>query len=770
MSEKDKPVDVAVFFDYENIVFSVRNNFNVNANFEDLMDKCKEFGRVVVAHAFADWNRQSSAMIPALISNGFDPVYVPSFLMGSDGQQSVRKNAVDMYMAIDAMDVLHNRRNVDTFILLTGDSDFLPLVNAIRRSGNRVIAIGVDGSSSSHLAQSVDDFIFYSQVSPLPNTQPQKRLKEPYEALAEAIRQLHTEGRSTVLPNVKLMMAELMGGFDEKKLADSKGRRFQKFKDFVQEAEKRGVARLVTTGTVNEVFLADDYHSEAYLKSRAASTPKPVNGETAVSKPAPVAKESKEKERGTAVVVVPPAPAPATPTRPQPALEEAFALLAQAARKAIAEEKSNKVTSIKSIMLEIDPNFDEKGIEVDGEKKFTRFNEFIEAALAAGYIKITGRGQAKNVEPGDKAPAAVAEVEAETQVAETAVVVAEAKDETAVAAPLATVTVIAEEASAPDLNNMKKGSDYESRSLIVDSLRLFNTYPAPFLKIEAFCRQIRNERNVFLPSPKVRDLLTEATRGAGILKRVSPQGVSPAQYEFNDDSVLVAAFLGVPVTETAADAPAKKDKRKKDKQGQGKPKQEQTQPVAEVVAEVAAEVAAPAEEPKKRGRKPKVEQAPAEEPKKRGRKPKAEKAEAEEPKKRGRKPKAEQAAAEEPKKRGRKPKAEQASAKPKGKRGRPAKEQPAAPALVQPTSPEVLAATFEMMKTAVAEAQAEGKSARLTAVKARMRRMQEGFDETQLTNAEGQPFTRLIELAQAAEAAGYVTISGSGVATELNLA
>jgi uncharacterized LabA/DUF88 family protein len=111
MSERDKPVDVAVFFDYENIVFSVRNNFNVNANFEDLMDKCKDFGRVVVAHAFADWNRQSAAMIPALISNGFDPVYVPSFLMGSDGQQSVRKNAVDMYMAIDAMDVLHNRRN-----------------------------------------------------------------------------------------------------------------------------------------------------------------------------------------------------------------------------------------------------------------------------------------------------------------------------------------------------------------------------------------------------------------------------------------------------------------------------------------------------------------------------------------------------------------------------------------------------------------------------------------------------------------------------------
>lgn len=746
MSERDKQVDVAVFFDYENIVFSVRNNFNVNANFEDLMDKCKEFGRVVVAHAFADWNRQSAAMIPALISNGFDPVYVPSFQMGNDGQQSVRKNAVDMYLAIDAMDVLHNRRNVETFILLTGDSDFLPLVNAVRRSGKRVIAIGVDGSSSSHLAQSVDEFIFYSQVSPLPNTQPQKRIKDVFEALSEAVKQLQSEGRSSVLPNVKMMMAELMGGFDEKKHTDSKGRRFQKFKDFVQEAERRGVARLVTTGTVNEVFLSDDYHSDAYLKSRAASSAKlnsgrPVNGRPGTEKQ--LAEEPMpESEVGDTADVI----------RTGPSLSQSFALLAQAARKAQAEQKSNKVTSIKSIMLEIDPSFDEKEIEVDGEKKFARFNEFIEAALDAGYIKIVGRGAAKSVEAADD----------QTSVAETAVeeVVAQPEPIAAVAPPApepimadeVEVAVDAAPAGPMDLDGLEKTSEQQNRQLIVAGLRQFNTYPAPFLKIEAFCRQVRNERRIFMPSPKVRDLLTEATRAAGLLKRVSPQGVSPAQYEFQNDDKLVAAFLGIPVEEAAAEIVV-----------------EEVTPVVEAVVAVetpAAVAPEPAPTKSKRGRKPgsknkqkkdekaeKMDEAQA----------KAPVAKADAPKKRGRKPKA------KPAEDTAKPK-ETAQAEPKAKRkpGRPPKNAKAKAPIAQPASSYTLTEAFELLQSTVNLAESEGKSCRLAAIKNRLRGTHGDFDEGQLVTANGQPFTRFMEFAQAAETAGYVTMSGTGVAMEVH--
>ncbi|MCA9980889.1 MAG: NYN domain-containing protein, partial [Anaerolineales bacterium] len=367
----EKLADVAVFFDFENIVFSLRNNYNINANFEDLMDKCKEFGRVVVAHSFADWNRHSPAMIPALMSNGFDPVYVPSFTMGNDGQTAIRKNAVDMYMAIDAMDILHNRKSVDTFILLTGDSDFLPLVNAIRREGRRVIAIGVDGSTSSHLAQAVDDFIFYSQFSEIPSANFKRRPRNIYEGLVEAINELQSRQRSSVLPNVKMMMAELMGGFDEKKHTDSQGRRFQKFKEFVQEGERRGMVKLVTTGTVNEVFLADDQRA---IQAR--------------------------KEKPEAVK-----------TSGQPKLDEAYELLAQAASKAIEENKSSRPSSIKGIMTSLHNGFNEKEIEVSGKKPFGRFGEFVKAAEEAGYVKVTGKGHSRRILPPKDEP----ETESEEQ-------------------------------------------------------------------------------------------------------------------------------------------------------------------------------------------------------------------------------------------------------------------------------------------------------------------------------------------------------------------
>lgn len=524
----NQSVDVAVFFDYENIVYSVRNNYNINANFEDLMDKCKEFGRVVVARAFADWNRQSPAMIPALISNGFDPVYVPSFQMGNDGHQSIRKNAVDMYMAIDAMDILHNRKNVDTFILLTGDSDFLPLVNAARREGNRVIAIGVDGSSSSHLAQSVDEFIFYSQVSSLPDMP--KKPRDIYEGIVQAIKELQKTNKSTVLPNVKLMMNELMGGFDEKKHSDSKGRRFQKFKEFVQDAERRGLVRLITTGTVNEVFLGRKDNKESGAKSGSHSN----------------------RSNNTAEKQAKPA---------QPSVEEAYLLLIKAVYAAQEEDKPTIASAIKNSMVNLEPNFNEKEITVDGQRPFSRFGEFLSSAEKKGYVRLDGKGSQKVITPlktVDGNDIASDKPTAETKAVEKVEKKAgKPAEETAVATqkPEPKKEKREEQPSASassDYQSMERTSEQESKQLIIDALRLFDSYPAPFLKIEAFCRQVRNDRKVFLPSPKVRELLTEATRQAGVLKRVSPPGVSPAQYQFDDDGELIGGYLGIPATAVEA--------------------------------------------------------------------------------------------------------------------------------------------------------------------------------------------------------------------------
>jgi uncharacterized protein (TIGR00288 family) len=301
--------DVAVFIDFENVYVSVRDKLDANPNFEMIMDRCEDFGRVVIARAYADWYRYPR-VTSALYANGIEPMYVPTYYydreMGRTGRAI--KNSVDMNLCIDAMKTLFTNTNIAKFVLATGDRDFIPLVNSIRQQGKEVIVIGIGGAASAHLAQSADEFIFYEQlVGKKPNEleQDQPRAKMPekgrehegaeeeelpqirgrdreaprvepraeapraeapqaetpvqldiYDTLVNAINLARERGYVCSFGSLKLLMKELMGGdFREGKYKDASGRPFAKFKDFVLEAERRGKVQVFTNGTVNEVFL-----------------------------------------------------------------------------------------------------------------------------------------------------------------------------------------------------------------------------------------------------------------------------------------------------------------------------------------------------------------------------------------------------------------------------------------------------------------------------------------------------------------------------------
>ncbi|MEM7798884.1 MAG: NYN domain-containing protein [Chloroflexota bacterium] len=524
-----KTDDVAVFFDFENIVYALRNGYNVNANFEDIMDHCKEYGRVVVAHVFADWNRHSPSMITALMSNGFDPVYVPSFYTDEGGEKTLRKNAVDMYMAIDAMDTLHNRKSVDTFILLTGDSDFLPLVNAIRREGNKVLALGVDGAVSSNLAQAVDEFTFYSQVSDIPSNKLKTRPKDIYEGLVQSVKRLQKQRKSALLPNVKMMMAELLGGFDEKKHADSKGRRFQKFKEFVQEAEKRGMVQLHSTGTVNEIFLPDqEITSSRSDKDRDRSDKDKRGRDRDRDKDKD---KDREKEKSKEVEK---AAAPAASSNNRMTLDTGFALLVDAVNTAVQQNKSLRASSIKGIMSDKSSGFDEKSLEMpEGQEPFQRFSEFTAAAAANGLVMIKGESTRQEVHPVEGA-AVPATIEA-----------GEAKEAREANSEITTDTSAGQDTA----DTAELPEDFNDRQLILEALHTFSNYPASFLQVESYCRSLRNRKKVNLSSTQIRSLMTTATRTLHLLKKVSPPGSSPSMYAFEADTGKIAEFLGVSVAQ-----------------------------------------------------------------------------------------------------------------------------------------------------------------------------------------------------------------------------
>lgn len=245
--------DVAVFVDFENIYISVRNRHDADPNFELVMDRCQDYGRITNARAYADWYRYPR-ITSALYANGLEPMYVPTHYYGRDDSRSKAiKNSVDIHLCIDLMRSLYEHPHVETYILITGDGDFVPLVNTIRQHGKRAIVLGVAGASSSSLAQAADEFILYRSLLD-EGTKPREG-KDPYPALVEAVHAARRRGIVSTLASLKLVMVETMGSFDEGDYRDPKGKPFSKFKEFVKEAERRGLVQIFTSGTANEIFL-----------------------------------------------------------------------------------------------------------------------------------------------------------------------------------------------------------------------------------------------------------------------------------------------------------------------------------------------------------------------------------------------------------------------------------------------------------------------------------------------------------------------------------
>jgi len=272
----ERQEDVAVFMDYENIYISLRNRYDVNPNFESIMEKCQEYGRVTIARAYADWYRYPR-VTNALYANSIEPMYVPTYYYDRDtshGSRAIR-NSVDIHLSLGIMRTLYEHPSIETYVLVTGDRDFIPLVNAIRQRGKRAIVIGVGGAASSHLAQSADEFIFYRQLAEI---EVEGEEKDPYEVLVEALKLARERGNAPTLSLLKLIMIELLGRFDESEYKDPQGKSFSKFKGFVREAERRGLVQIFTSGTVNEVFLpGEDPHK---LSRFAPDVPTPEEEQT----------------------------------------------------------------------------------------------------------------------------------------------------------------------------------------------------------------------------------------------------------------------------------------------------------------------------------------------------------------------------------------------------------------------------------------------------------------------------------------------------------
>jgi uncharacterized protein (TIGR00288 family) len=171
MSSSSEDLNLAIFCDFENVALGVRDakikKFNINLVLERLLVK----GSVVVKKAYCDWERYKEFKA-VMHDAAFELIEIPHTRQSG-------KNSADIRMVVDALDLCYTKEHIDTFVIVSGDSDFSPLVSKLRENNKMVIGIGVKSSTSDLLMNNCDEFIFYDDLVREEESSQQRKRKPP---------------------------------------------------------------------------------------------------------------------------------------------------------------------------------------------------------------------------------------------------------------------------------------------------------------------------------------------------------------------------------------------------------------------------------------------------------------------------------------------------------------------------------------------------------------------------------------------------------------
>jgi len=156
MAQSPEVTNMALFCDFENVALGVQDakyeKFDISKVLERLLLK----GSIVVKKAYCDWDRYKAFKAP-MHEASFELIEIPK-------RSQTGKNSADIRMVVDALDLCYMKSHVDTFVIISGDSDFSPLVSKLRENAKRVIGVGVKNSTSKLLIDNCDEFIYYDDL------------------------------------------------------------------------------------------------------------------------------------------------------------------------------------------------------------------------------------------------------------------------------------------------------------------------------------------------------------------------------------------------------------------------------------------------------------------------------------------------------------------------------------------------------------------------------------------------------------------------------
>jgi uncharacterized protein (TIGR00288 family) len=277
-----------VFIDFENIALGFQGRgtiveFNVHRVLERLVEK----GKVIVKKAYADWSRYPKYKT-TLHQSAIELIEIPK-------RYQTGKNSADIRLCVDAMDLCYSKEHIDTFVIVSGDSDFSPLVSKLKENGKRVIGLSMKASTSDLLADNCDEFIFYEDLddetdvpSVLRNVPKEKR--EVFQLLSETIRGLRRESKETLWSSmVKDTMKRKKPSFSESAYG------YRSFSDLLEDAQRYGLIDIninSRSGTYVVVGFAD-----GQSLATPAPTPAPTPTTAVTVAPTPAAPAETPRQR-----------------------------------------------------------------------------------------------------------------------------------------------------------------------------------------------------------------------------------------------------------------------------------------------------------------------------------------------------------------------------------------------------------------------------------------------------------------------------------------
>lgn len=156
MANQPDITNMALFCDFENIALGVRDAKYAQFDIKKVLERLLLKGSIVVKKAYCDWDRYKEFKA-TMHEAAFELIEIPHVRQSG-------KNSADIRMVVDALDLCYTKAHVDTFVIISGDSDFSPLVSKLRENNKYVIGIGVKDSTSDLLSANCDEFIFYDDL------------------------------------------------------------------------------------------------------------------------------------------------------------------------------------------------------------------------------------------------------------------------------------------------------------------------------------------------------------------------------------------------------------------------------------------------------------------------------------------------------------------------------------------------------------------------------------------------------------------------------